>query len=489
MKAVLCRRYGPTDALTLEDVPDPEPGKGEIRIRVRAAGLNPFDWHCMRGEPYFLRLMTGPAKPKDPRFGVDVAGEVDAVGEDVRDFRVGDAVFGSCRGAAAELACARAADVVGRPENVSWEQAAAVPIAGYTAVQALRDAGRVRAGDAVLVNGASGGVGTFAVQVARALDASVTGICSARNVDLVRSLGAERVIDYATEDVARSGDRWDVVVEAVGNRPLEIWRRLLKPRGRLVVVGGKGGRWFGPLGRLLAAAVASRFSRRKSVTVMGKRSRDDLAFLAGLMRAGKMMSVVDRSYPLEEIADAVRYLETGHARGKVVVVTGEGVSSPTPNPCPVRAAAYDRRGGPNRDAKREGRMPRRPTLGHGKICYVEIPAADIARSAEFYRAVFGWEIRRRGDGATAFDDGVGQVSGAWVTGRPPAGDPGLLIYVMVNDAAETVERVRASGGVIVQEIGRDAPEITARFRDPAGNVLGIYQEHGDPADESESSIP
>ena len=294
----------------------------EVLIEVRAASVNPLDWHLLRGTPYFLRLMAGLHKPKEARLGVDVAGQVEAVGSNVTQFKPGDAVFGSCRGAFAEYVCASESALVLKPANLTFEQAAAVPVAGFTALQGLRDKGRIRPGQKLLINGAAGGVGTFAVQIAKALGAEVTGVCSTRNLEMVRSLGADRVIDYTREDFTQSGQRYDLIFECVGNHSFLACRRVLNPKGIYIGCGGGGPeiKWMiAPLAGMIAAQVFSRFVSQSSVGFIAKPNKEDLAFLCQMMETGKITPVIDRSYRLSEISAAIHYLEAGHARGKVVL--------------------------------------------------------------------------------------------------------------------------------------------------------------------------
>jgi NADPH:quinone reductase-like Zn-dependent oxidoreductase len=320
MKAICQDRYGSPDVLELRAVPKPQVDAAGVLVRVRAASVNPLDWHCMRGTPLVARAMgLGLRKPSSGRRGVDVAGIVEAVGAEVTAFRPGDEVFGGCDGALAEFVCGAEKGFAPKPVRISFEQAAAIPIAGFTALQALRDRGRLQAGQRVLINGASGGVGTFAVQIAAAFGADVTGVCSTRNVELVRSLGAGQVVDYTVADFARSGQKYDLIVDTVGNRSLRDMRRALTPKGVLVIVGGGGGRMLGPIAQLLRAAIMARFVSHKLVPMVAKQNKEDLIVLKELVDAGKVTPVVDRTYPLAEAAEAMRYLETGHARGKVVV--------------------------------------------------------------------------------------------------------------------------------------------------------------------------
>ncbi len=320
MKAIVSEEYGGPEVLELRDVDAPALHPDGVLVRVRASSVNPYDWHVMRGLPYLVRLTEGRSRPKQPIRGVDVAGVVEAVGENVTAFRPGDEVFGAKAGALAEYVCVGPKNgLAAKPAGLTFEQAAAIPLAGVTALQALRDKGRLEAGQRVLVNGAAGGVGTFAVQIAKALGAMVTGVCSGRNVDLVTSIGADRVLDYAEVDFARSGERYDLVVDNVGNRSLSDLRRALTPHGTLVVVGGGGGNWIGPMMLPLRAAMLSPFVGQRLLPFLAKHTQDDLLVLKELAETGKIVPVIDRTYPLAEAAEAIRYLETGHARGKVVV--------------------------------------------------------------------------------------------------------------------------------------------------------------------------
>ena len=321
MKAIVRPRYGASDVLELANLPKPTSGENEVLIRVRAAGLNPFDWHVMRGTPWFLRLFTGLWKPKSIRLGVDVAGTVVGLGQGVTEFRLGDEVFGAADGALAEYVCGQVSGLVSRPEDVSSEAAAAVPIAGLTALQALRDKGLLKPGQRVLINGAAGGVGTFAVQIAKWKGAHVSGVCSARNKELVRSIGADRAIDYTGEDFAAESERYDVIFDLVGNRPLADFRKVLKADGAFIGCGGGGPET--PAGQLLIGMlkqmVVGWFTKQKLVGVLAKRSKADLDVLRELLGNGLIKPVIDRTYTLAEVPDAIRYLEGGHARGKVVI--------------------------------------------------------------------------------------------------------------------------------------------------------------------------
>ncbi len=319
MKAIVYRRYGSPDVLRLEEVLKPEVKYGDVLVRVHAASVNPLDWHLLRGLPYIVRPTAGWRKPKRNIPGVDVAGVVEAVGKNVTRLQPGDEVFGEKSRACAEYVCGPENLFVAKPANLTLEQAAAVPVGAVTALQALRDKGGFQRGQKVLINGASGGVGTFAVQLAKVFGAQVTGVCSTRNGDLVRSLGADRVIDYTQEDLTRSAQRYDLIVDNVGNRSLSAFRRVLAPKGTLVLVGAAEGRWIAPVARILAAQLLSRSGSQKLVGMLTDMKHEDLAFVKELIEAGKVTPVIDRVYPLNEVPDAIRYLETRRARGKVVI--------------------------------------------------------------------------------------------------------------------------------------------------------------------------
>ena len=320
MKAIVYTEYGAPDVLHFAEVAKPAPKDDEVLIRVHAASVNPIDWHFMRGTPYVMRAGTGLRRPKVTRLGVDVAGQVEAVGKGVTQFRPGDGVFGACRGAFAEYVCAPERAQVPKPDNMTFEQAAAVPVAAISALQALRDKGRVKQGCRVLINGAAGGVGTFAVQIARVLWADVTGVCSTGNVGMVRSIGAHRVMDYTREDFTRSGQRYDVILDTVGNHSLSDCRRALVAGGTLVLVGGPNkGSWLGPLTGMLNAVVLSRFVSQRLLPFLARLNKDDLMALRGFLEAGKVAPVIDRTFPLNDVPGAIRYLEGGHAKGKVVI--------------------------------------------------------------------------------------------------------------------------------------------------------------------------
>src|SRR5436309_957509 len=324
MKAIVYCDYGLAN-LKLEEVEKPVPNDDQILVRVRAASVNPYDWHFIEGTPKIMRAMgVGLRKPKDTRLGVDFSGTVEAVGKNVTQFKAGDEVFGGRGGAFAEYVCPRATRAVAlKPSNVTFEQAASVNIAGITALQALRDKGKVQPGQKVLINGASGGVGTFAVQIAKSLGADVTGVCSTRNVDLVKSLGADHVIDYTKEDFTKSAERYDVMLDNVGNHSLSECKGVLTPTGKYVLIGGGGATdqgFLGGLGKALWAMVFSKFVNQQMGMMMADANGKDLTILAEMMQSGKLKPVIDRTYKsLGEVPDALRYLEQGHARGKVIV--------------------------------------------------------------------------------------------------------------------------------------------------------------------------
>jgi NADPH:quinone reductase-like Zn-dependent oxidoreductase len=320
MQAILQDRYGPPEVLRLGRVERPVPKDDEVLVRVDAAGVDPGVWHLMTGLPYPIRLGYGLGKPKTRVRGQDVAGRVAAVGAKVTRFRPGDELFGTGNGSFAEYACVREDRAAPKPANLSFEQAAAVPISAQTALQGLRDAGKVRAGQRVLVIGAAGGVGSFAVQLAKAFGAEVTGVCSTTKTELVRSIGADEVIDYTREDFAATGRRWDLILDTAGNRPLSQLRRALAATGTLVIIGGEGGgRWLGGLDRGLRAVLLSPFVRQRLRVPIARDRAADLEVLRELIEAGKVTPVIGRTYPLPEAPEAIRQLEQGHARGKFVV--------------------------------------------------------------------------------------------------------------------------------------------------------------------------
>jgi len=335
MKAAVYTRYGPPDVVVqIAEVDKPVPGDNEVLIKVRAASVNPIDGGLMKGRPYIARLMTGLRTPRVTRLGVDVSGEVEAIGSNVARFKPRDEVFGVCirdphasglkawvcQGAFAEYVCAPASRLVVKPDNVSFEHAASVPLAAFTALQGLRDKGRIQPGRKVVVNGAAGGVGTFAVQIAKAFGAEVTGVCSATNVDMVRSIGADHVVDYTKEDFTKRGQRYDLIFDCVGNHPLSAYRRTLNPKGIAIMVGDRTGRgMIRLLSRLIAASVLSRFMEQKLVTFLAMPTTEDLAVMREFIQTGKVKPVVDRRYSLSQTAEAIAYLEKGHSRGKVVI--------------------------------------------------------------------------------------------------------------------------------------------------------------------------
>jgi NADPH:quinone reductase-like Zn-dependent oxidoreductase len=321
MKAIVQDRFGPPEVLRLADTDLPEVGADDVLVRVRAAALNPADWHILRGDPLVARLMgVGLTRPKARVAGIDAAGVVEAAGANVRGLRNGDQVLGFCRGAFAEYACAAADLVVPKPAGLTFEQAAAVPIAATTALRGIRDAGEVQAGQRVLVNGAGGGVGTYAVQIAAALGAEVTGVCSARNAELVRSIGAAHVIDYSTEDFTGGRTRYDVILDNVSSLPLSRLRGALTPKGILVLNGGGSpGHVLGPVAGMLRAVVANAFVAQRLRPLPARQNRAELLAVTGLIEDGKLMPVVDRTYPLAETVEGLRTVEQGHARGKLVV--------------------------------------------------------------------------------------------------------------------------------------------------------------------------
>jgi NADPH:quinone reductase-like Zn-dependent oxidoreductase len=322
MQAIVYDDYGTADVLRLAAIEKLLPLDHQVLIRVRAAAANPLDWHYMRGTPYIMRLDSGLLKPKSSRIGVDMAGQVVAVGKTVTRFKPGDEVFGTGRGAFAEYVLASEKNLALKPAGVTFEQAAAVPIAALTALQGLRDKGNIQAGQKVLINGASGGVGTFAVQIAKSFDAEVTGVCSTRNVELVRSLGADHVIDYTNEDFTKGDVQYDLILDNVGNHPLLAVRRAMSPDGHYVLIGGGGpdaGKWLGPMLGPIKGLLLSPFVSQQFVMLLAEINKDDLAVMSDMMEAKKVTPVIDRMYPLNEVPEAIRYLETGRARGKVII--------------------------------------------------------------------------------------------------------------------------------------------------------------------------
>jgi len=326
MKAIVYQNFGSPDILRFEEIDKPTPANNEVLIRVRAASVNPLDWKLMKGGPFILRLLLGLGKSKIKRPGVDVAGQVEAVGRNVTQFKPGDEVFGICRGAFAEYATLQSVPgmksvLVLKPANVTFDQAASAPVAALTALQGLRDKGRIRQGQKVLINGAAGGVGTFAVQMAKSFAANVTGVCSTTNVDMVRSIGADCVIDYTKEDFTRSGQRYDLVLDCVGNHSLSACRRVLNPKGILVMVGAPDDSpVIRLLARLLGALVLSRFVSQKMVFFIAKVNQEDLTILGEFMATGRITPVIDKHYRLSQLPEAFRYAAEGHSRGKLIVI-------------------------------------------------------------------------------------------------------------------------------------------------------------------------
>ena len=321
MKAIVRNAYGSPDVLELKEIDKPVVKDDEVLVCVHAAAVHVSDWVFVRGVPYITRPMIGLFRPKNSVPGEDIAGRVEAVGKKVRQLRPGDEVFGWCKGAFAEYVCAGEDHFVPKPANLTFEQAASVGVSAVTALQALRDQGKVEAGHKVLINGASGGVGPFAVQIAKAFGADVTGVCSTRNVDMVRSIGADRVIDYTQEDLTRNGQRYDLILDNVGNHSLSDLRRVLTPEGILQPNGGghSRNRWIGPMGSVIKANVLSLFLRQQGGTFLATHNKEDRQFLKELIEAGKVTPVIDRTYPLSETPEAIAYVGEGHARGKVVI--------------------------------------------------------------------------------------------------------------------------------------------------------------------------
>ncbi len=320
MRAALTRCYGSTDVISFEQVAKPQPAAGEVLVRVKAAAVNPLDWHQMRGSPYLMRLGSGLGKPKTAEFGVDFAGVVESVGDGVTQFAPGDEVFGGWGGAFAEyLVMPANRAIVKKPPSVSFAEAAAIPIAGLTAIQALVNEGGLQPDQRVLINGASGGVGTFATQIATAMGAHVSGVCSTRNVEMVKGLGADQVFDYKKEDYTQSGQQFDLIVDLVGNHSVAANRSLLTPNGALVIVGGPKGDWFAPMKNALVAAFTQPFVDQKLGMFIARLNQEDLTQLAEMMTAGEVRTRIDRTYKLDDLADAVRYSESGRARGKIII--------------------------------------------------------------------------------------------------------------------------------------------------------------------------
>jgi NADPH:quinone reductase-like Zn-dependent oxidoreductase len=326
MKAITQDRFGAPDVLRLSDIARPEPKPGEVLLRVHAAALNPYDWHMLRGDPLIARLIPGAVGLTKPRYrvaGLDAAGRVEAVGQEVREFQVGDEVLGFCPGAFAEYACATAKQVVPKPPSLTFEEAAAIPIAATTGLRAIRDVGQVQSGHQVLINGAAGGVGTYAVQIAHSLGAEVTGVCGTGSTELVLSLGASHVIDYTADDFTSERARYNVILDNAGSQSLGRLRHALKPRGTLLLnAGGEPGHVIGPIGSMVRAAAVNRFVSQRLCFVPTKLDRAELASITELVEDGKLRSVIDRTYTLADTADGLRYVEAGHAHGKVVITIG-----------------------------------------------------------------------------------------------------------------------------------------------------------------------
>jgi len=322
MKAIVYTKYGPPDVLELKEVEKPTPKDNEVLVKVYAASVNPADWHLMRGKPFFMRLFFGLLKPKNKILGADIAGRVEAVGRNVKQFQPGDEVFGDIAdcgwGGFAEYVCVTENALVLKPASMTFEEAASVPLAAVTALQGLRDKGQIQPGQKVLINGASGGVGTFAVQIAKSFGAEVTGVCSTRNLDMVRSIGADQVIDYTQEDFTQNGQRYDLIVDAVGNRSVSDYKRALSPKGICVIIG-----YSSPVllfqHMFLGPCISMTGSKKIGLMGEAKPNKKDLVFMKELLEGGKVVPVIDRRYPLSEVAEALRYLEEGHARGKVVI--------------------------------------------------------------------------------------------------------------------------------------------------------------------------
>ena len=322
MKAITYNCYGSPDVLQFADVEKPTPADDEVLVKVRAAAVNPLDWHFVRGTPYLLRLGSGLNTPGQVIPGVDFSGTVESVGKDVRSFKPGDEVYGGANEVFAEYVTVReGTSLVLKPSNMSFEQAAAVPIAGVTAIQALRDYGNLQPGQKVLINGASGGVGTFAVQVAKSFGAEVTAVCSERNAEMVRSLGADHVFDYKKENYTESGQHYDLIIDMISNHSLTANRGVLNPGGRYVIVGGGKGDWVGFMGGPIKALILSAFVDEEFSLMLAELRDSDLEALNELMQAGELTPVIDRRFKLSEVADALRYSEEGHARGKIIIYT------------------------------------------------------------------------------------------------------------------------------------------------------------------------
>ena len=334
MKAIVYHEFGGPEVLRLEEIDKPVPKDNQILVKVRALSVNPLDWHFMEGIPYIARpLAMGFLKPTVSQLGVDYAGTVEAVGKDVTEFKPGDEVYGNKFGAFAEYVVATSRALALKPATVSFEQAASLPVAALTALQALRDTGKIASGQKVLINGASGGVGTFAVQIAKSFGAEVTGVCSGRNVELVRSLGADHVIDYTKEDFTTRPERYDLIIDNVGSQPLSGFRHVLNPKGRYVAIGGGGvndSRWTGPLVNVVKMMTLKPFVTQEMKMMLAEMNKKDLDILVDLIQSGKLKPVIDKTYPFNQLPEAMRYLEEGHARAKVVVTVGDNIEPLTP---------------------------------------------------------------------------------------------------------------------------------------------------------------
>lgn len=320
MKAIVYKKYGSPDILELKEMEKPTPNDDEVLIKIYAASVNPLDWHFMRGTPFFLRIMTGLFKPKITRLGRDIAGKVESVGGGVTRFKQGDEVFGSCTGAFAEYVCSSELKLVLKPDNVSFEQAACVNVAALTALQGLRDKGQIKSGQKVLINGAAGGVGTFAVQIAKVFNTEVTAVCSKNKIDMVRSIGADHVIDYTKEDFTETGQHYDIFLDCFANRSLFACKRVLKPEGIYIPIGGPGNSLIGILISSITAMVLSWFVSQKFTNFLTKINKEDLTFMGELLASDKVNSVIGKRYSLSEVPEAIRYIEEGHAKGKVVII-------------------------------------------------------------------------------------------------------------------------------------------------------------------------
>lgn len=319
MRAATINRYGSGEVIEIKEIKRPECGPNEVRVAVRAASINPYDWHQMTGKPLLMRIGGGIKKPKSNRLGLDVSGVVESVGNNIRNLSVGDEVFGCAEGAYAEYVCAKEDTLVKKPANISFEQAAAVPVGALTALQGLRDHGQLKPGQHVLVNGASGGVGTYAVQLAKYLGGKVTAVCSTKNTELVRSLGADYVVDYKKDDFTENNNAYDLILDNMGNRKIAHYKRCLTSAGTYVVIGAPKSKILGPVSHMLKSLIAFKFGSRRAAIFMAQQKRDDLELFSELLLAGTIKSVIDKTYPFDEISEAFDHLETGHARGKIVI--------------------------------------------------------------------------------------------------------------------------------------------------------------------------